>query len=377
MLLKRFHDRAAAWQQAGLQRQLHPVAQDQNVFCSNNYLGLAHHPRLKQAMITATDSCGVGTGASHLVVGYTEQHQQAEQAFAQAFAFEAAMLFSCGYMANVGVQQALLTRNDVVYHDRLNHASLLDGARLSDAKLQRFHHLDYDHLESLLQRDAGQAQLVVTDSVFSMQGDQADLKRLVQLRQQYGFTLIVDDAHGIGVVGDKGQGSLQQAGLSVDDVDLLICPLGKALGCFGAVVLGKQATIDALRQFARSYIYTTAMPAALAAVAQESLAVMQQESWRHARLQTLIAYFKQAAAQRGIQLLPSDTAIQALVTGSVDSCCHLSDALAKAGFKVTAIRQPTVPAGSEQLRFTLNVGQSEEDIDRLMQVIEQEVCHVC
>lgn len=374
MILERFNERALAWQQAGLQRQVSPVADDQRVFCSNNYLGLADHPRLKQAMITATEKYGVGTGASHLVVGYTKQHQQTEQAYAQAFGFEAAMLFSCGYMANVGVQQALLSRHDVVYHDRLNHASLLDGARLSGAKLQRFHHLDYDHLESLLQRKNG---LVVTDSVFSMQGDQADLNRLVQLRQHHGFTLMVDDAHGVGVVGRNGQGSLQQAGLTAQDVDILVCPLGKAFGCFGAVVFAKQTVIDALRQFSRSYIYTTAMPAAMAAVAQEALAVVQQESWRHARLQELIQYFKQTAKQHGVVLLPSDTAIQALVTGSVESCCRLSEVLAKSGFKITAIRQPTVPVGSEQLRFTLNVGQSESDIDRLMQVIEQEVCHVC
>jgi 8-amino-7-oxononanoate synthase len=382
LILDRLQNRLAVWREDGLYRDMHCLTspmqsqvvnreKSQRVFCSSNYLGLANHPRQKTAMVQAVEQYGVGAGASHLVVGYTKQHQQAEEAFAAYYGFEKAMLFSCGYMANLGIQQVLLGRNDVVYQDRLNHASLLDGAKLSGAKLKRFNHLDYDHLESLLRADAGKEQLVVTDTVFSMQGDEANLTALTELRKKYGFALVIDDAHGVGVVGENGRGSLDKAGLVAADVDLLVCPLGKGFGSFGAMVMGAADLISALRQFTRSYVYTTAMPAALAAVAQEALQIMGDEGWRYTRLRKLIAYFKAAAGRHGIVLLPSDSAIQALVVGGVESCCRLSAHLSQLGFLVTAIRQPTVPAGSEQLRFTLNVGQSEEDIDQLMVAIEQ------
>ena len=382
MILDRLKERLNAWRDDGLYREMHCLESPMQseiinqgkgfrVFSSGNYLGLANHPRQKAAMREAVENYGVGTGASHLVVGYTKQHQAAEEAFASACGFESAMLFSCGYMANVGIQQALLSRNDVVYQDRLNHASLLDGARLSGAKLKRFRHLNYVELEQMLRADGLKSKLVVSDTVFSMQGDEADLKILSQLRKKYGFFLIVDDAHGMGVVGQNGRGSLNKAGLSAKDIDLYVCPLGKAFGSFGAVVMGTVMVIDALRQFTRSYVYTTAMPAAMASAAKEALQIMQEESWRHKRLLELITYFKKSAKKNGIQLLPSDSAIQAFVVKGAEACCRVSKKLLQAGFLVTAIRQPTVPAGSEQLRFTLNVGQTENDIDALMAVIAE------
>lgn len=378
MILDRLQVRLASWRNEGLYRQLHQLqspmqptvvnrGKEQRVFCASNYLGLANHPQQKAAMVQAIEQYGVGTGASHLVVGYSELHQQAEMAFARYYGFESAILFSCGYMANVGIQQALLSRHDTVFHDRLNHASLLDGTRLAGATLKRFRHRDYDQLESLL-KESPQA-LVASDTVFSMQGDEADCRKLANLRQQYGATLLLDDAHGVGVMGTAGRGSLSQYGLTAADVDLYVCPLGKAFGSFGALVMGAEKTIDALRQFSRSYVYSTAMPAALAAVAAEALQIIQDEAWRHGRLRELIAYFKQAAIKSGVELSPSDSAIQVLVVGDNAKCCALSDRLLQAGILVTAIRQPTVPAGSELLRFTLNVGHTENDIDELMQVL--------
>lgn len=377
MILDRLQARLSSWHDDGLYRPLHELqspmqadvinsGKNQRVFCASNYLGLANHPRLKKAMIAATEKMGVGTGASHLVVGHHALHKAAEDAFATQFGFESAMLFSCGYMANLGIQQALLNRNDVAYHDRLNHASLLDGARLSGAKLKRFRHLDYAQLEQQLQQDSRSSQFVASDTVFSMRGDKADLSALVALRKKHGFFLLLDDAHGVGVVGNEGRGSLDKAGLTARDVDILVCPLGKAFGSFGAMVMGERCVIDALRQFSRSYVYSTAMPAALAAVAKESLQVMQDEPWRHARLRELIAYFKKTAQHYSLSLLPSDSAIQAFVVGDTQRCSQLADYLQEKGFLITAIRKPTVPVGEEQLRFAINVGQTEADIDALL-----------
>lgn len=378
VILERLQQRLANWRSDGLYRNLHQLQSPmqsaivnrgriQRVFCANNYLGLANHPRLRTAMASAAEQYGVGTGASHLVVGYGDLHAQAEADFAKYFGFEAAIMFSCGYLANVGIQQALLTRQDIVYHDRLNHASLLDGTRLAGAKLKRFQHRNYAQLESLLTINS--QALVASDTVFSMQGDIADCRQLSSLCRHYGATLLLDDAHGVGVVGANGRGSLQQFELTAADVDLYICPLGKAFGSFGAMVMANTKTIDALRQFTRSYIYSTAMPVALAAVAIESLQIMQEDAWRHQRLRALIAYFKQSAAEYGIDFAPSDTAIQALIVGDAIRCSALADRLSQADFLVTAIRQPTVPAGSELLRLTLNVGHNENDIDELMRVI--------
>ncbi len=380
MLIDRLEKRLTDWREEGLYRDLHELQSpmqaqvlnkgcEQRVFCSSNYWGLANHPKQKQAMIKAIEQYGVGTGASHLVVGYGELHRQAEKAFADYYGFESAILFSCGYMANIGVLQALLTREHTSYQDRLNHASLLDGAQLAGAKLKRFRHLDYDHLESMLACDDAPS-LVASDTVFSMQGDEADCERLKNLCRQYGATLLLDDAHGVGVVGKDGRGSLVKWGLTADDVDLYICPLGKAFGSFGAMVLSDEKTVKALRQFSRSYVYTTAMPAALAAAAKQALQIMQEETWRHNRLQELIAYFKERAAHCLIPLKPSNTAIQVLPIGDTQRATQLAHFLLKTGFLVTAIRQPTVPAGSELLRFTLNVGQTEKDIDELMDAIQ-------
>ena len=378
MILDRLQKRLQDWSAADLYRkQLCTPAlakQDKRVFCSNDYLGLASHPALRFALVETSQAYGVGTGASALVSGYTSCHRRAEEAYADFFGFESALLFSTGYMANLGVIQALVGKGDCIYQDRLNHASLIDGARCTGAQLRRYHHLDMSHLETLLERDKGQPQLVVSDAVFSMRGDSAPLAELCALRRKYDFTLLIDDAHGIGVVGDQGRGSLSAAGIEPDEIDIYVCPLGKAMGCMGGMVMGKTSLIAALRQFSRSYIYTTAMPAALAAVAETSLELLKQDATGFEQLRLMISYFKQKIKTTDLNWWPSDTAIQSLLMGSCEKANRLAMHLNKQGFLITSIRAPTVPKGQEQLRFTVNAAHTQEDIDALFSALAQGVC---
>ncbi len=309
---------------------------------------------------------GVGSGASHLVCGHSVLHQQLEEALAEFTGRPRALLFSSGYMANTGILTSLLQRGDQVLEDRLNHASLLDGGLHSGARFQRFAHGDAAALERKLARTDG-VQLVVTDGVFSMDGDTAPLGELAAACARHDAWLMVDDAHGFGVLGERGAGSTEAAGLDHAAVPVLMATLGKALGTAGAFVAGSELLIETLIQQARSYIYTTALPPAVAGASLESLRLVQEESWRREHLGQLIRRFRRGAAELGLPLLASDSAIQPLSVGDAAAALALSERLRQRGLLISAIRPPTVPAGTSRLRITLSAAHSDSQVDQLLE----------
>lgn len=340
-------------------------------FCSNDYLGLANHPAMIAAMQDAASKYGVGSGASHLISGHSEAHHQLELALAEITGRSRALLFSTGYMANMGTIAALIGRGDAVFEDKLNHASLLDGGLLSGARFQRFLHNDIANLEQRLERTSADTKLIVVDGVFSMDGDVAPLPQLAELARRQGAWLMVDDAHGFGCLGAGGAGILQHFDLSQQQVPVLMGTLGKALGGYGAFVAGSEALIETLIQFARPYIYTTAMPAAVAAANLAGLQLLREEAWRREHLQSLIQHFRKGAIELGLQLMSSDTAIQPVRIGSAGQTMQVAAELERKGFLVGAIRPPTVPEGSSRLRITLSAAHSVENVDLLLQALSE------
>ena len=336
-------------------------------FCSNDYLGLANHPRVKKAFQDAVETYGVGAGAAHLINGHSQLHHDCEQRLAAFTGRDRALLFSTGYMANLAIGSALLGRHDFIYQDKLNHASLLDAAKISGAKLLRYRHSDTGQLEVLLSKNrSDRRKLVMTDGVFSMDGDCADLVEISRITSQTDSVCMVDDAHGFGVLGKRGAGLLEQCGLNQQQVPVLMATLGKAIGTSGAFVAGSDALIETLIQQARPYMYTTASPPALAAATLASLDLVEHEPWRREKLQELIAYFRQRMAGLSFELMPSDTAIQPIIIGDNKSAIALADALMEYGIHVTAIRPPTVPEASARLRVTLSAAHQRTDIDELV-----------
>ncbi|ANI36730.1 8-amino-7-oxononanoate synthase [Pseudomonas plecoglossicida] len=339
-------------------------------FCSNDYLGLANHPEVIAAWQAGAERWGVGGGASHLVVGHSTPHHQVEEALAELTGRPRALLFSTGYMANLGAITALVGQGDTVLQDRLNHASLLDGGLLSGARFNRYLHNDPASLASRLDKAVGNT-LVVTDGVFSMDGDLADLPALADVARARGAWLMVDDAHGLGTLGAQGGGIVEHFGLGVDDVPVLIGTLGKACGTAGAFVAGSEALIEALVQFARPYIYTTSQPPALACATLKSLELLRRETWRREHLAALIRQFREGAQQLGLQLMDSPTPIQPIVIGDSAQALRLSRLLRERGLLVTAIRPPTVPAGSARLRVTLSAAHSEAQVQLLLNALAE------
>jgi len=337
-------------------------------FCSNDYLGLAADQRLRSAFKDGVDRWGVGAGASHLVCGHTAVHHALEDALAEFVGRPRALLYANGYAANVGVINALLSRGDCVFEDRLNHASLLDGGWISRAEFHWYRHADTAHLAGKLTATAPGAgrRLVVSDGTFSMDGDLCPLARLVPLCKEQSAWLMIDDAHGIGVVGAQGQGVVDPAAYATRDVPILVGTLGKAFGCFGAFVAGDAELIDTLVQRSRNYIFTTALPPAVAAAALAALGLVKTEGWRRDKLDELIARFRSGAAQLGIDLLESATPIQPLVVGEPGRALALSRALEARGLLVGAIRPPTVPRGTSRLRVTLTAAHEVDDVDLLL-----------
>lgn len=337
-------------------------------FCSNDYLGLVSHPLLIHAAQQATAEYGTGSGASHLVSGHSHWHHLLEEHFAERTGRSRALLFSTGYMANMGVITALLGKQDAIFEDKRNHASLLDAGLLSGARFQRFLHNDIASLEKRLRVDA-RRKLICVDGVFSMDGDTAPLQELSHTAKRHDALLMVDDAHGFGVLGEKGLGLCEQLGMSQDDVPILMCTFGKALGSFGAIVAGCDTLIETLIQFARPYIYTTALPPAVAATNYTALKVLQMEPWRRQHLQQLIEYFRHEAALLDLPIMQSTTAIQPLFIGDDQRALQWQAHLRQAGFWISAIRQPTVPTGSARLRITLTAAHQEDDIDALLDAL--------
>ena len=338
-------------------------------FCSNDYLGLASHPRVVEAFIDAAREWGVGSGASHLVSGHCREHHVLEEELAEFALRPRALLFSTGYMANLAVVTALLGQGDRVFEDRLNHASLLDAGLASGARFARYPHTDVDALGIRLERAGAGRTMVVTDGVFSMDGDIAPLRELAAACRKNGAWLFVDDAHGLGVLGDTGRGSLEAAGLGTDDVPILMGTLGKAFGTSGAFVAGSGELVETLLQQARTYIYTTALPPAMAAAARAALHVAQQEPWRRRQVLAHVAHFRREATGLGLQLLDSCTPIQPVVLGSEAAAVAASDALRAQGLWVPAIRPPTVPAGTSRLRITFSAAHETADVDRLLEAL--------
>lgn len=338
-------------------------------FCSNDYLGLANHPEVISAFQSAASSFGVGSGASHLVAGHTSEHHALEEELAVFTGRERALLFSTGYMANMGAITALVGQGDAIFEDRLNHASLLDGGLLSGARFQRFLHNDLTNLQTRLDKTDAERKLIVVDGVFSMDGDCAPLPELVALAQKNNAWLMVDDAHGFGCLGKTGGGSAEYFGLTQNDLPVLMGTLGKAFGTFGAFIAGSETLIETLIQFSRSYIYTTAMPPAVAAATRVSLRLLQTEDWRREHLQQLITRFRTGAQQLGLQLLDSFSPIQPIIIGDETRALAIAEKLAERGILIIAIRPPTVAPGSSRLRVTFSAEHSIEQVDQLLNAL--------
>ena len=339
-------------------------------FASNDYLGLAHDPRLIGALREGAARYGVGAGAAHLLGGHHAAHEELEHDLARWTGRERALLFSTGYMANLGVISALLGNGDRCVQDKLNHASLIDAARLAGCELRRYRHADVEGARRQLDAPDSAALLLATDGVFSMDGDIAPLAELAQVANAASAKLMVDDAHGIGVLGASGAGSLEHVGVSSDDAPILMATLGKALGTFGAFVAGSAELIDGLVQFARSHIYTTALPPALSAATRIAVSIARNDHERRAKLHHNIALFRAAAEARGLALMPSTTPIQPLLVSSSEAASALSLQLEQAGYYVPAIRPPTVPADAARLRITLSAAHDEDQIEGLVSSLE-------
>lgn len=339
-------------------------------FCSNDYLGLANDPRVVARFQAAASIYGVGSGASHLVNGHSEEHHQLEQELAAFTGRDRALLFSTGFMANLGTIQALVDKPDAVFEDRLNHASLLDGGLHSGAKFQRYLHNDVDNLTRRLEKDQSRRRLIVTDGVFSMDGDCAPIGELVNCAQQHNAWLMVDDAHGFGCIGSKGQGLVAEH-FDQNQVQVLMGTLGKAFGTSGAFIAGSETLIETLIQFARPYIYTTAIPPAVAAATRTSLQLVQTEPERRTQLNKLIQRFRQEAKALGLTLMDSPTPIQPIVLGSETETLAWSQALEAEGLLVTAIRPPTVAKGSARLRITFSASHTDAQLDRLLDSLDK------
>lgn len=335
-------------------------------FCSNDYLGLANHPEVVTAFVRGATQFGVGSGASQLITGHCAAHRALEEELAQFVGRERALLFSTGYMTNLGVVSVLLKRGDIVLQDRFNHASLLDAALLSRAELRRYHHTDMESLERRLKVRCARRTLVVTDGLFSMDGDLAPLPQLASLARNYNAWLMIDDAHALGVLGASGGGTLEHFGLDPDAAPILIGTLGKAFGTFGAFVAGSKTLIEALIQGARSYIYTTALPPAVAEATRASLRLIRQEPWRRSHLQGLVARFRRGAFRLGLILPHAPGPIQPLVLGGAQAALEVSLRLREKGLFVPAIRPPTVPQGKARLRITFSTVHHEGHVDRLL-----------
>ena len=350
------------WLQVGSERLLS--------FCSNDYLGLANHPQVVAALQAGAEQYGVGAGASHLITGHSRVHEALEAELADFVGSERALLFSTGYMANLGVVSALARRHMPIFEDRLNHASLIDAVRLTRARSRRYPHGDVEQLQRLL-ADSARESLIVTDAVFSMDGDLASLPALHALAQRHGSWLLADDAHGFGVLGDVGRGSLEFVGLRPAGRLLLMGTLGKALGTFGAFVAGDADLIEFLVQRARTYTYTTALPPAIAAATRVSLQLIRAEPWRRAHLAALVTRFRAGAAQMGLKLTASTTPIQPLIIGDTAAAVTAAAHLRAAGILVPAIRPPTVPSGSARLRVTFSAAHEATHVDRLLRALSE------
>ncbi|MBK7955825.1 MAG: 8-amino-7-oxononanoate synthase [Candidatus Accumulibacter sp.] len=382
MIWEELHSELDALQRAGLQRNRRtlelpcgPAARVDGrsliSFCSNDYLGLANDPALVEAACAGARAWGVGSGASHLVSGHLEAHAVLEQKLAAFTGFARALLFSTGYMANLGIVPALVGRGDAVFADRLNHASLIDAVQLTRADSQRYPHADLAALERLLAASSGRRKLILTDAVFSMDGDLAPLPGLLALAERFDAWLLVDDAHGFGVLGRQGRGSLAHFNLPAARRLIYMGTLGKAAGAAGAFVAADATVIEWLQQRARTYIFTTASSPLIACALAASLHLIGDGDARRGRLWQLVAQLREGLADTRWRLLPSPTAIQPVIIGDNHEALRIAGALYERGLWVPAIRPPTVPVGSARLRVSLTAAHSAEQVDRLLNALRE------
>lgn len=341
-------------------------------FCSNDYLGLASHPALADAAIETIRERGTGAAASHLICGHQDIHQELENELAAFVGAEKAVTFSTGYMANLAVPQTFLEKGDLVVQDRLNHASLIDAGRFCEVNLKRYRHLDFAHARTILVKSNANKKLLTTDGVFSMDGDQAPLHELTEVCRQTKSLLLIDDAHGFGVLGKTGAGSLEQHGIGVGGGVLMLGTLGKAAGSFGAFIAGDAVYIDSLIQHARSYIYTTALPPSIASATRAAIKIIQTEPERRDKLNANITYFRQAIDELKLKTLDSKTAIQPILLGDSETALQATELLRQHGLWITAIRPPTVPEGTARLRITISCEHHQNDIDQLITALRSD-----
>lgn len=339
-------------------------------FSSNNYLGLAKHPEVVNAVHDGLNKYGAGVTASQLVSGHTRAHYDLEKAMAKFLQCERAVLFSSGYLANLGVISALCSENDVIFADKHNHVSLLDGCRLSGAQLKRYAHNNSQHLATLLEKNSAPKKCIITDSVFSMTGEIAPLNELAELAKKNNCILIVDEAHALGVLGQNGEGAYSAAGLKPTANTLLICPLGKSFGCYGAIVAGNHILIENILQAARTLIYNIALPPMLACGALAALPLARDEHFRRQKLQQLIDYFSSQIKNNKLEFLNSSTPIQILKIGDEKKALQYSEQLLKYGFYITPIRWPSVTKNAAILRISLNFSHEIHHIEQLFAALE-------
>ena len=346
-------------------------------FCSNDYLGLANNPELSAAAIAALKNRGTGSGASHLVCGHMDEHHHLEMEVAEFVEAEKAIVFSTGYMANLAIPQTFLRREDLILEDRLNHASLIDAGRCCDATMKRYPHLDAETVSKKLGSSNAPRKMVFTDGVFSMDGDMAPVSRLQTICQQHDAVLVVDDAHGFGVLGESGIGVLETNNVQPTGNVLMIGTFGKAIGSFGAFVAGDAVYIESLVQFARTYIYTTALPPSVVAATRAAIRTVRGQPQRRKTLNDNIGLFRERVEQSGLNLLKSNTPIQPIVLGDSDSALKASLLLKENRILVSAIRPPTVPAGSARLRVTITAEHTTDDIEKLTSVLGSDAMKDC
>jgi 8-amino-7-oxononanoate synthase len=384
MIVDLLHEELSNLAQQGLQRRHRVVASPctpevkvdgKNVvaFCSNDYLGLANDPELVKALAAGAKKWGVGAGASHLICGHQSPHEQLEVALAEFVGAEKALLFSTGYMANLGLVTSLIGRGDEVFADRLNHASLIDAVQLSRAEHMRYPHCDVGILKGQLAATTARRKMILTDGVFSMDGDVAPLPELFDLAEKHDAFLVVDDAHGFGVLGPHGEGSLAHFGIAAHPRIVYMGTLGKAAGVSGAFVAGSAVVIDYLLQTSRTHIFTTAQPPALAATLLKSLKMIEAADGRRAHLAALVEQLRRGLAGLPWELVPqtTPTAIQPLIVGSNEDALRLTDGLLKQGYWVPAIRPPTVAVGKARLRITLSAAHTEAQVDGLLAALHK------
>ena len=340
-------------------------------FAGNNYLGLANHPKIRQAFIEGVKKWGTGSGAAHLINGHSKAHQQLEEELAEFTGRSRALLFSSGYMANLAILGALYDKQFTLFSDKLNHASLIDASLACTASKKRFRHTDPKHLQQLWQKADTPYRAIISDAVFSMDGDIAPLRDYLQLITPGQDEMMIDDAHGFGVLGKQGAGTCQHFGLSQQQVPVYMATLGKAAGCSGAFVAASEEVIESIINFGRSYIFTTASPPALAEACRQSIQLIKSESWRREKLQQNIHFFQQYSRQLGLSILDSVTAIQGVIITENKKLLQIKEQLFNQGFLVAAIRPPTVPQGTSRLRITLSCDHKTQQIQLLLDILDR------